>query len=139
MPREKARLGRRLHVPVRVQDQRGLEGQLVGAVDAQLVAPLAAEVAALEATVAAIDRGEVAVAEIALPRARSGIVVVEPPEGFTHAAVGRPALVVQGPSDDDGFGIVLFTGEVESRRRLRLHWYAPGAAPRRVRVVYLIG
>lgn len=139
MPRDKARRGRRLHMPVLMQDQRGLEGELVGAVDAQLVAPLAADVAALEAEVAAIDRGEVHTAAVELRRRRSGVAFVEPPGGFTAGAVGRPVIVVQAPSRDDGFGIVLFTGAVESRRRVRLHWLAPGAAARRVTVVYLIG
>lgn len=145
MSREKPRRVTRLKAPARLQDRSGLEAALAGAVSQQLVEPLEARVEATEAAIAAVDIGEMTVADVELRRgAHGGVVIVEPAGGFRERAIGRPVIVQQAagdpPEGDEAeFGVVLFTGQLLNRRQLRLHWFSFWPAPTRVQVVYLIG
>jgi hypothetical protein len=77
--------------------------------------------------------------ELRLPRGRrSGHVDVEPEGGFTENQVGAPVMVTIAPNQG-AIESVLFAGEVLNSRTLRLHWSAPGPAPTRIVVNYIIG
>ena len=76
---------------------------------------------------------------VELPRGRrSGSLIVEPEGGFTDDQVGAPVLVTPAPNQG-AIETVLFAAEVLNLRQMRLHWSAPGPAPSRVVVNYVIG
>lgn len=77
--------------------------------------------------------------EVNLPVGRrSGSLIVEPEGGFSDDQVGAPVLVTQAPRKG-AIETVLFAAEVLNLRQMRLHWSAPGPAPSRVVVNYVIG
>jgi hypothetical protein len=76
---------------------------------------------------------------VELPRGRrSGSTVVEPEGGFSDTQIGAPVMVTIAPNQG-AIESVLFAGEVLNSRQMRLHWSAPGPAPSRVIVNYIIG
>jgi hypothetical protein len=76
---------------------------------------------------------------VALTRGRrSGSTIVEPEGGFSDTQIGAPVMVTMAPHQG-AIDTVLFAGEILNSRQMRLHWSAPGPAPSRVVVNYIIG
>lgn len=98
----------------------------------------------LDELTAAIETGTIGSASLSsvdliLPRGRrSGHIDIEPEGGFTENQVGAPVMVTIAPNQG-AIEAVLFAGEVLTTRKMRLHWSAPGPAPTRVVVNYIIG
>lgn len=141
MPRNKRTAdSRRVIDPVRLQDATGLDDRIATTVVATVVQPIETRLLALEEAVASLERGVVHSAILELPVGRrSGVVYVEPPEGFVEEAIGQPVLVSQRASSEDELCIATFTAEVLDSRRMRVAFSSATAVPKRLSIVYVIG
>jgi hypothetical protein len=142
MPRTKGTEPRHHVTPTRIQDGTALEDGIFITIIEEFIAPIEERLEIIEAalgalqTLARITMGT-AVVELRW-HAHGGTSYID--GDFTADSVGRPAMVLQLPNgDEDEGGIVQFTGEVLTTRKMRLRWHAHHGAPKRVPVVYLIG
>lgn len=139
MPRQKQSGVARTHFPGRLQDQSAFIRRLVDILGDEITDVLDERITAVEATLEALDRGDVGTMQVNLrPGGYGGTITVEPEEGFTDEAVGRPVMVTQGPSDDDEACIVAFTGRVLNARQLEIRWNTRTPAPARVTILFMV-
>lgn len=139
MPRQKQSRVARTYVPGRLQDQSAFARRLVELLGDEITDDLDERITDVETVIASIDRGDFSSMVVDLrPGGYGGTIVVEPEDGFTDEAVGRPVMVTQGPSDDDEACIVAFTGRVLNRQQLEVRWNTRTPAPARVTILFIV-
>lgn len=140
MPRTKGGRSSRAGKPVILQDRTGLAQDITTTIIGEFVTPLEVRIEQLEAAVAGLSSGVLHTATVALRRRRSGTLMLE--GTFAEEEIGAPVLVTQAAPariDEAEFGLVLFVGQVVSRRKLRLAWFSLASAPAQAKIVYIIG
>jgi hypothetical protein len=140
MARDRTTRTTRSRWPIRLQDHGGIDREILQLINATIINPLVERISELEREVAGLGGLRVHTAELELHGARSGSVVLE--GEFGEGAIGAPVVVTQAmpaSPDEAEFGIVQFVGMVLSTSRLRIEWFAPGDAPDKTAIHFLIG
>lgn len=136
MARDKILKTTRVSAATRLQDMSSLDQRILDQVDLSLT-PIEERVTALEAAIAALERGVVYEVDLELRfGGRSGSVVFEPVEGFEEDTIDQPVIVMPYVTEGD---TVFFNARVVDTRSMIVQWVSLFPAPATVKLVYLIG